>query len=296
MIRSMTGFGDARGTVQGWKVAVQCRSVNHRGLDVRAHLPRPWASLESDVLSLVKERVARGRVEIRLDVEPEDGSAHARRIDPEQFASIASGLRRLVRENDLETSVRVADILSFESVYQSRDVSEVDDKTAILAVIEEATDKLVASRSVEGARLHETMHELVDSIETELEFIENEIEPDLEAYRGRLEERMREALATFEIDEIDEDRILQEVAYYADKSDVSEELQRALSHIAELRRILDDGQVGEARGKKIDFYLQEMIREANTTGSKTGSAEITNAVIRMKSAVEKMREQAANIE
>lgn len=291
----MTGFGAARAQVQGWKITVECRSVNHRGLDVRAHLPRAWAPLESDVVGIVQAQLGRGRVEIRLDTEYDRESASARLIDPQKFSAIASELRELAEANDLERGVRVADVLTFDDVFKSPEIGEIEDHDAILTVVREAVDELVDSRTAEGRKLLVTMHDFVDQIEDDLQSINGRIEPELAAYRGRLIDRMKEALEKFEIDEIDEDRIVQEVAYYADKSDVSEELQRAFSHVGKLREVLnrDDD---EPCGKNIDFYLQEMMREANTTGSKTGSAEITDAVIRIKSTVEKMREQAANIE
>jgi uncharacterized protein (TIGR00255 family) len=292
----MTGFGSARVTSQGWAVKVECRSVNHRGLDLRVWAPRDWSWVEPYVQDIVRDYAMRGRVEVRVDVE-RDTSADAATayIEPGTFSDIADELRKSARGANLEAIPTISDVLTvyLNQVDGAHEPPEQDD--VLEGAFHEALAALAASRAEEGERLYETMCGLLDEVASEVEAADELAAGAADEYQERLETRVREALTRFELDEIDERSILQEVAIYAERSDVSEEIQRARSHCEKLREVFDSD-TAEPVGKQIDFYLQELMREANTTGSKAGVVELTDRVISMKSAIEKMREQAANIE
>ena len=292
----MTGFGAASVTSQGWTMKVEARSVNHKGLDVRVWAPREWAWVEPFALGVVREHAQRGRVELRVELEPDSGSGTTL-VDHARFARVAADLRDAARAASIDAAPTIADVLATGSFLAAGDALAVpDDFGPFEEALREGMRALVRSRSEEGETLRYTMVSLLAEVARGVEAVAA-IAPAVGAeYQSRLEQRVREALARFELGELDERSILREVAIYADRCDVSEESQRSRSHVARLEELFaatdDEGPVG----KQIDFYLQELMRETNTTGSKSGSIEITNHVIAMKSAVEQMREQAANIE
>ena len=293
----MTGFGAASTSFLGWTMKVEVRSVNHRGLDVRVWCPRDWTWIEPFVHNGIREYVHRGRVEIRVDAERDLTSAGATFIDLSRFVRAADELRDAARAAKLEGEPTIRDVLEIGEVHAKQDGASVpDDHSGFEAVIREALGDLVKSRVEEGEKLRETMQGHLDEVSRALAAIRTLMPLVASEYQSRLEVRLREALEKYEVHQIDEKSLLHEVAIYADRSDISEESQRAESHIAKLAEIFADHEDGAPLGKQIDFYLQELMREANTTGAKSGSIEITNHVIAMKSAVEQMREQAANIE
>lgn len=290
----MTGFGSAESTHEGWTLKAECRSVNHRGLDVKVWAPRDWNWVEPFVQETVRATLFRGRIEVRVDVSAAPGESTGR-INFEKFASVAAELRRAAQEAELAPPT-AADVLGFAEVVDgTREVALPVELGPFKATIRAALEELAASRQQEGERLAVTMEELVSEVDRRVIGINAAAAEVADEYRTRLEQRVREALARFDVGELDERAILHEVALYADRSDVSEELQRAASHVEKLREVFAAPAVG-AVGKQVDFYLQELIREANTTGSKSGSLAITDHVIAMKTAIEQMREQAANIE
>lgn len=290
----MTGFGSAEVSHAGWNLRVECRSVNHRGLDSRIYIPRDWAWLEPPALAALKQRAERGRVEVRVEIEPDANAALGSVVDAARFRAASVELKALAESNGLAPPT-VCDILSIRDVLSRGESQEVVEDDRFVSTIEAALDELVRNRVEEGEKLHAAMHDLVDEVEADLKRVKA-ILPDIaNEYRQHLRNRVREALQKFDIDEISEERLMQEVVYYADKIEIAEELQRADSHVDKMRALLDLPD-GSAQGKQIDFYLQELVREANTMGSKSGSPELTDAVVGIKSAIEKMREQAANIE
>ncbi len=293
-IRSMTGFGSAEVRHNGWHLRVECRSVNHRGLDTRVHFPRDWAWIEPAALAAVKDRIQRGRVEVRIEAEPDAGVSKQSVIDRDRFKAVADELKSIAFASDLAPPT-VGDVLTFREVISRNDSVEISEDSAFVDGVAAALDELVANRVEEGEKLHRAFHDLVDTVEQGVERVK-EILPSVAAdYRAGLESRVKEALEKFGINEMSEERLMQEVVYFADKVEIAEEIQRATSHVSKMRDLLDMPD-GSAQGKQIDFYLQELVREANTMGSKSGSPALTDAVVGIKSAIEKMREQAANVE
>jgi uncharacterized protein (TIGR00255 family) len=294
----MTGYSHASAQTDGWSIDVQCKSVNHRSLDTRFHVPRECAWLEREAASMIRERMHRGRVELRVDLgfDATSDDVDVNYVDADRFAAICSELRDLAQIS-ATGPVTLGDVLQFKHVFENKTVAEIEEgHDELLAVVRKAVDRLVDSREDEGQGIAEDLTEHLSFLEGRLGELTELLPGELDQYRGRLRSRVNEAIEDFGVGEIDDDRLAQELAYYADKSDVSEELQRAQSHVATLRDILAGNRDEEAVGKTIDFYLQELIRETNTMGSKSNSSRGTDLVIDMKSTVEKMREQAANIE
>ncbi len=297
-VRSMTGYATASARAQGWVVSVEARSVNHRGLDTRIYVPRECAWLEASIGEMLRKRLQRGRVEVRVDLEVDEGAGEAEvhYIDPARFGAVCHELRELSKQT-ATGPMSLRDVLEFRHVFEKKSVAQIgDDNPALLSAVESALDGLVECRESEGQGIAVDMNGHLDRLQARLAELEELLPEEMQAYRARLKERVTQAVADFGAGDIDDERLAQELAYYADKADVAEELQRAASHIDKLRGIFG-GEAGDASvGKTIDFYLQELIRETNTMGSKSNSARGTDLVIDMKSTVERMREQAANIE
>jgi uncharacterized protein (TIGR00255 family) len=216
-------------------------------------------------------------------------------VDPSAFTKIARELRNAADQAGVDSGVSISDVLQVYASHAEDVVEPVEQDEHFEAAMQDALADLAASRQQEGDRLRATMCSLLDQVSTEVEAIDELSASFAAEYHKRLEGRVREALSRFDAQEIDQRSILQEVALYADRCDVAEEIQRARSHVEKLREMFV-GDSDEPVGKQIDFYLQELMREANTTGSKTAMVAVTDHVITVKAAVEKMREQAANIE
>lgn len=301
--QSMTGYGSAQVESGGWRLSIECRSVNHRSLEARFFVSDgKWRWLEPVAVDIVRRHVRRGRVDVRVEVvAAADGSgqgSEASLIDPERFGAVCRELGELAAKNGLP-GVELRDVLVFRSRFERQDqesekVGEGDE--AVIAAVSAAVEQLVASRKIEGEGISADLLGHLDRIENGLSVIYAQSLMDEESFQLRMMQRLQEALERFEVGEVDEQRLLQELVIYADRSDISEELQRAGSHVKKLRGLIAAETSGEPRGKKIDFYLQELFREANTMGSKSGSSDLTDRVIDIKSSIEKMREQAANVE
>jgi len=291
MIRSMTGYGVAQGSQDGWVLSIECRTVNHKGYDARAHVPRGLNWIESLVLDACKAHVKRGRLDVRVEVAREQG-APSKRIDPIVFGEVVEELRAYAHKHSM-VDPTIADVLGFRDVLSTQEGGELSAEFCRKLAVEAITT-LAKSRSEEGARLLPTLVDLVEQIETEFKKIESSRDEILSEYRDKLMARIEEGLKTLGA-ELDSGRLAQELIIFSDRSDVAEEIQRALSHCSKLRELFasDDE---EPCGKRMDFYLQELMREANTTGSKSSALRITDAVVRIKTCIEQLREQASNIE
>ena len=297
-IRSMTGYATAGAQAEGWIVSVEARSVNHRGLDMRLNLPRECSWIEPKITELIRDRMHRGRVQLRveLDFDQSADDVEVNYIDEARFSAVSRELREL--SNATATGPMVLhDVLEFRHIFEKKTVAEIsEDNPALTSAVESAIDQLIDSREHEGEGIARDLDDHLQSLSDSLRRLQELLPQELEAFRTRLKERVYEAVADFGAGDIDDEKLAQELAYYADKADVSEELQRAKSHVGKLRGILGGEGNDKGVGKTIDFYLQELIRETNTMGSKSNSARGTDLVIEMKSTVERMREQAANIE
>jgi uncharacterized protein (TIGR00255 family) len=293
VIRSMTGFGTATAEVPGGRLAVEARSVNHRFSEVVIRIPRDLAALEDRARAIVQERLRRGRVEVI--VTRDEGTRRVRtvRSDTGLAASYARALRELAGEIDVAGEVTLAQISAMPDVLRVED-ERVDVEAlwpALEAAVRSATEALVAMRAAEGARLAQDLSSRIDVLEQMTGAIAARSRDVVRAYGERLRLRLTEMLADVPVDEA---RLATELALFAERSDITEELTRLRSHLAQFRLTMtgEDGAVG----RKLDFILQEMGRETNTIGSKANDVDITRTIITMKSELESLREQVQNVE
>jgi uncharacterized protein (TIGR00255 family) len=291
MIRSMTGFGAGRAAQGDEAVDVEVRSVNHKFCEVKVRLPRELAALEVEIARAVKERLARGGVEVsvRRSGAP---SAVAPRIDVKLAAEYARAFEDLKSRLGLPGSVGLADVLAADGVVRLEErPPDVDaGREAVGAALAAALDALSAMRAREGEALARDLRARLELVEALVAKVEALAPQSIEHYRTRLSERIADVARGFVPDPA---RLAQEVALFADRMDVSEEITRLRSHVGQMRGLMGGG---EPAGRKMEFLVQEMHREANTIGSKSQSTEIAAHVVTLKAEIERMREQVQNVE
>jgi uncharacterized protein (TIGR00255 family) len=292
MIRSMTGFGAGRAAHGEEAVDVEVRSVNHKFCEVKVRLPRELAALEVEAVRAVKERLARGGVEVAVRRAAGAPSALAPRVDAALAADYVRAWRELQQQLGLPGAIAIADVLQAEGVVKLEErPADLDAaRAAVAAALQSALDALSAMRAREGEALARDLGSRLDLVEAIVAKVERAAPESVEHYRTRLAERIQEVARGFVPDPA---RIAQEVALFADRMDVSEEITRLRSHVAQTRGLMEGS---EPAGRKMEFLVQEMHREANTIGSKSQSAEIANAVVALKAEIERMREQVQNVE
>lgn len=290
MIRSMTGFGTAVGVVGGAPVTVEIRSVNHRFFTPSIKLPGAFARWEAEVREALRRRVARGHVTLFARIEDAAERTGAV-IDETRFAAYVAQLRVLQARHglagiDAGMILRLPDVLSTEREEVTGTAEE------LIAIVEAAAADHTTMRAAEGARLAGYLEERVGEIEGALARIANRAPQRLVEQRDRLRANVRELTDGVGVDE---QRIAQEIAILADRLDVNEELSRFASHLEAFRQALRSPE-GEGVGKRLGFLLQEMLREANTTGSKGNDTAIVRDVLLIKEEIERIREQVENLE
>ncbi|MBQ3370120.1 MAG: YicC family protein [Mogibacterium sp.] len=297
MIRSMTGFGIGEFSDEISKVTVEIRSVNHRYLDIYVKMPRRYSFAEETIKSAIKERIHRGKVEVSVSVDNIGKSDSDVRLDKELAARYYSVLSELRDSFDFGEDSRVSlSLLSkMPDVIVTTPAAEDEEAMArrLLGATEKALDDFCNMREAEGEKLAADLSARADTIQEIRDQIEKRA-PEIEKeYAAKFKARVEEILGG--VYEVPEERIALEAAIFADKANITEELVRLGSHISQLRGFLQsDGTA--AIGKKIDFLIQEMNREANTIGSKSNDREITSHMLELKAEIEKVREQVQNIE
>jgi uncharacterized protein (TIGR00255 family) len=291
MIRSMTGFGAGRGAQAGEEIDLEVRSVNHKFCEVKVRLPRELAALELELARSVKERLARGGVEVSVRRATSRGTM-APRVDAALAAEYARAFAEIQARLGLPGAVGLADVLAAEGVVtlEERAVDVEAARAASGEALGRALEALVGMREREGAALAADLEGRLASVLDLVARVEALAPQSVEHYRARLQERIQELTRGFAPDPA---RMAQEVALFADRLDVSEEVTRLRSHVAQMRSLVASG---EPAGRKMEFLVQEMHREANTIGSKSQSAEIAAVVVSLKAEVERMREQVQNVE
>ena len=290
----MTGFGRANVTGETFNVAVEIKTVNNRYLDIHLRLSQELAPLEMGVRKLISTRLSRGRVDLSISLERTGAATYE--INRHLIGGYIDVLRDVQREFNLAGDVDLNTLTRLPGALgQAR--SGIDESTTdgIMRAIGEALDDLEKMRAIEGAALADEMRMRLSKIEAELPVIEDGAAGIVDAYRTRIHKRVSELLARNDnqLVELDAGRLAQEVAYLADRSDISEELARLRSHLEQFRMTIDTG--GEV-GKRLDFLLQELNREANTVLSKSTEIAIKDAGLAIKAEVEKLREQVQNVE
>jgi uncharacterized protein (TIGR00255 family) len=292
MIKSMTGYGGAKGASGKIEISIEVKSVNSRHFDCSVKLPRGFASFEEPLKALVTGHISRGKIDVYLTIDTSNADDVELRLNRPLAEAYIEALRALAGEYDLRADIaavdltRIPDIFSVEK--QETDLDKLYADTA--ALLENALAAFDAMRGREGERLLGDITARLDEIER-LTALAEEASPKIVAeYREKLEKRLAEMLGAAQIDE---QRIVTEAAIFADRVAINEETVRLRSHISQLRGMLQDG--GPV-GRKLDFLLQEFNREANTIGSKGNDAEMSMITVDLKAEIEKIREQAQNIE
>ena len=290
MIRSMTGFGAAEGTVGSARVTVELRSVNHRFFNATIKLPVELSRWEGEVREALRKRLSRGH--ITLNARVDRGVAGPPIIDEERFAAYVSMLRNLKDRFGLDGDVDVATVLRMPDVMSSISEGSEGEATAFLKLVDEAAASLSESRRQEGERLGSYLIERLTVVEGALSRIGERAPARLAEQRNRARESIRQLSSGVPVDE---QRLAMELAIQADRLDVQEELSRFGSHVVAFRNSVSDG-AGEPVGKRLGFLLQEMLREANTTGSKANDSSMLADVVTVKEELERIREQVENLE
>lgn len=287
MILSMTGYANTRTDTPHGTFTLELRAVNHRYLDVQLRMPDELRGIEGALREAIAAQLQRGKVECRIHHTP-NAAQNSGTLN-------ASVLQQLVAWNQsVQTalpdarSLSVADVLRWPGVLETPAADQDALRAALLALLATALQEFSASRAREGAKLHDFLLERVDKIETLRNAVAPHIPAAIAAYEQKLTARLKDALQGG-----DDDRIRQEISLFASKIDVDEELSRLASHLTEMRRILKNG---GAVGKRLDFLMQELNREANTLGSKSVDAEVSRSAMEMKILIEQMREQIQNLE
>jgi uncharacterized protein (TIGR00255 family) len=290
MIRSMTGFGAATGPVGSARVSVELRTVNHRFFNPNLKLPAELSRWEGEVREVLRRAIARGHVTLvaRIDREGMAGAV----VNEERFTEALDQLRRLQHDHRLE-EVTLATVLRMPDVVSSERSAEIGGTAdELVAIVREATAALTAMREAEGRRLATVLDERIAVVEQALERIAARAPGRIVAERDRLLAAVAELTGSTQIDE---QRVAQEVALLADRLDVAEEIDRFRAHISAFRDTVRRTDA-EPVGKRLTFLLQEMVREANTTGSKARDVTMTHDVVAVKEELERIAEQVENLE
>ena len=292
MIKSMTGYGRAQGSFSGGQIQVEIKSVNNRYLDCGVKLPRVYAFAEEAVKSLVQHTISRGKVDVFISI----NAAGAQNVKISLNAPVVEGylaaLRQLTEQYGVRDDIAVSTLARMNDLLlvEKQEEDETEVKEALLGVVAQALAAFDAMRTAEGEALKADLLEKADQVLDMVSLVEARSPVTVEAYRQRLTAKMQEVLENTAIDQA---RIIQEAAIYGDKVAVDEETVRLRSHVDQMRAMLSEGGV---IGRKLDFLMQEMNREANTIGSKGNDVEQARNVVNIKSQLEKIREQIQNIE
>ena len=290
MISSMTGFGAADGLVGSGRASVEIRTVNHRFFNPSLKLPSAFSRWEGEIRELLRQKIARGHVTLVARI---DRDEIAPVIDETRLSQYLTALKALQKKHKLAGEVDLATLLKMPDVI-SAPSDEVDQKAgdALVRLVAKAADNLVAMRRTEGAQLSRFLLERIDAVETRLAKIEKRAPVRLKEQHERIKRTVSELIGG---SGVDPQRLAQEVAILADKLDVAEELDRFRSHLTAFRDTLRS-KTADPVGKRLGFLLQEMVREANTIGSKANDAPILEDVIAIKEELERIREQGENLE
>lgn len=292
MIKSMTGFGRERIVNESREILVEIKSVNHRYLEFSAKTPRAYGYLDEKLKELLKTSISRGKVEVSVSIYNQEGINAEIEINKELAKGYLNALRNSADELDLKDDLTLSKIMKLSDIFTV--VKKTEDEEVIWnevkAVAESAVEKFVEMRTVEGEKMYADISSRLDYLEDAVGKIENRTPSVLEGYKQRLYDKIKETIGDREVDD---QRVITEVAIFADKIAVDEETVRLRSHISQFRDLINST---EPVGRKLDFLIQEMNREVNTTGSKAQDLTITQLVVDMKSEIEKIREQIQNIE
>ena len=292
MIRSMTGYGGAKGTVEGLSVTVELKSVNNRYLDIAVRMPRNFLFAEDAVKSTIQQHVSRGKLDVFVTIDSSQAEDSVLRVNEPLLRGYIDALGAVSEKYGLENDMTLMGICRLPDVL-STDRRELDNSAlaeGLNAILETALTEYDAMRLREGEKLRDDVVSRLGEISRLTGIVEQESPRTVAEYRARLEQKLQEVLGSTNIDE---SRILTEAAIFADKVAVDEETVRLRSHVSQLRGLAEGD---SPAGRKMDFLIQELNREANTIGSKCQNADIAHVVVDLKAEIEKIREQIQNVE
>lgn len=292
MLKSMTGYGRNEEVIDGRSIVFEIKSVNHKFFECNARLPRGYLFLEDRLKAYVQSRISRGKVDLFLQVETLEETGAEVLVNHALAGAYVRALRELKENYGLPDDVSLSLLARYPDLLSVHKAPEDEEAVweAVRKVAEPAISSFLNMRENEGARLKRDVLEKAENIETMVDKVEETTPETVSAYKEKLHAKIEELLGD---NRFDEQRVLTEVAIFADKVAVDEETVRLRSHIAQLRQLLDSS---EPVGRKIDFLVQEMNREANTIGSKSVNSKIAYLVVDIKAEIEKIREQVQNIE
>jgi uncharacterized protein (TIGR00255 family) len=292
MLRSMTGFGTGRAVVDDDDLVVEVKSVNHKFCEVKARLPRELTALETALVRRVKDRVARGALDVSVKRSRSAGVGLVPVVDTGLAREYRRAFAELAAATGLPDTTTIKDVATLPNVVRL-DEPQVDLSKATRAMetaVDQALTALEAMRSVEGKAIEKDLLARLELVARSVAEIERRAPPTVEEYRARLADRIAELTRGMVVDP---QRLAQEVAFFAERCDVAEELTRLRSHVEQFKQLCV---AAEPSGRKLDFLVQEMHREVNTTGSKSADAAVTSLVVQLKAELERVREQVQNVE
>lgn len=289
---SMTGYGSAKGSVEGQEITIELKSVNNRYLDCSVRLPRNFLFAEDTVKQAVSVGVSRGKVDVFVSAQASQDSGTVVSVNEELARGYRDAVARIAETLGLESGLNAFSLARFPDVLtvERRELDKDKAAAALSEITAKAVEEFNAMREREGERLRRDMLGKLETIEGLVSVVEERSPQTVKEYRERLEARLRDILADRSLDE---QRVITEAAIFADRTAVDEETVRLRSHIAQFRTMLEEG---SPIGRKMDFLVQEFNRESNTIGSKCSDASLAKVVVDLKSEIEKIREQLQNVE
>lgn len=292
MLKSMTGFGRAEASVNGRDITVEIKSVNHRYFEFLCRTTRGYSFLEEKLKSYVAQKVSRGKIDMYVSLSSSDETGTEVTVNHQLAKAYLDAFKEIETEYNLENDVTVSCIARYPDVLTVTKAPEDEEQVLadVLQVVDVALNSFISMREAEGEKLKADILSRAETILNIVSKIEKKSPQTVLEYERRLKAKIEETLSD---KNIDEQRILTEVAIFADKVAVAEETVRLRSHFEQLKKFMNSN---EAVGRKIDFIIQEMNREANTIGSKVQNTEIAHMVVDIKAEIEKIREQVQNIE
>ncbi len=292
MIRSMTGFGRCESVLHGRRISVELKSVNHKFFECSCKTPRAYSFLEEKLKAYVQSRVSRGKIDLFLNVETLESADVQITVNHALASAYVNAMRELAERYEVKDTTTADSIARFPDVLSVRKAAEDEEEIwqDVREVASAAVDAFVSMRETEGVRLYDDVLGRARNIISMVERVEERSPETVKEYQARLQAKLNEMLGE---GRVEEQRLLTEAAIFADKVAVAEETVRLRSHFAQMQKMLD---AGGAVGRKLDFLVQEMNREANTIGSKASDSTIAYLVVDIKAEIEKIREQIQNIE
>jgi uncharacterized protein (TIGR00255 family) len=288
MISSMTAFAREEYRGELGNLSWEIRSVNHRYLEAFLRLPEELRALEPTVRERLNSRLGRGKLDVSLKYKAGTGGNASLCVNQRLVEQLIDAEQQLVDMLKLDPNMRTGDLLRWPGVLEEEERDYTPVKTQAMQLLETALDSLIDNRLREGQRLGEIIRMRCDALESQVDRVRGLMPDVLESVRSRIKDRLNEVL-----EELDETRVEQEMVLLAQRLDVDEELDRLETHIEEVRRVLDSD---EPIGRRLDFLMQELNREANTLTSKSNNVEVTRSAVEMKVLIEQMREQVQNLE